>query len=54
MSKLIEFGTVSTETKANFFQGKFLDGAKAPQGGPWYYKTSDFDPSMPMRPAPFG
>jgi hypothetical protein len=56
MSKLVEFGAVSTETKATFFQGKFVDGAKGQMNGsgPWYYKTSDSDLSQPLRTAPVG
>lgn len=54
MSKLVEFGTVATETKATYFTGKNMDGAKAQQGSLWFYKTSDLDTSQPLRPAPQG
>jgi hypothetical protein len=54
MSKLVEFGMVSTETKATYFQGTTLDGSKGISGGGWFYKFSDLDTSMPKEPAPEG
>lgn len=59
MSRLVAFGTVSTETKGTFCQGKFVDGAKALScgiggSGIWIYKTSDTDITQPLRPAPVG
>lgn len=54
MSKLVEFGTVSTETKQTYFRGTMFDGVKAPIGSQWYYKFTDSDPSQPMVPAEFG
>ncbi len=56
MSKLVEFGTVSAETKSTYLQGMFVDGNKVfvPSLNMWVFLTSDNDPTAPLKQAPIG
>lgn len=56
MSKLVELGTVSAETKATYLQGRIIDNTKVfvPSLNMWVFLTVDNDPTVPPKQAPVG